>query len=66
MEEYSLRVFEKWVLRRVFGTKENKATRERRNVNIEELHSFYSSTSKIIINIQMVRWAHYVARIRRR
>jgi hypothetical protein len=42
-EERRLRVFEYWVLRRVFGPKRDEITREWRKLHNEELNDLYSS-----------------------
>jgi hypothetical protein len=62
--EYRLRVFEKRVLRRIFGLKGDDAAGEWRKLRNEELHDLYSSPSIIIIIKSMrVRWAGHVARM---
>jgi hypothetical protein len=58
-EEHGLRVFEKRVLRRIFGTK-----RSWRKLHNEELHSLYSSPSIIrLIKSRRMRWTGHVARM---
>jgi hypothetical protein len=42
-EEHRLRVFEKRVLRRIFGPKGDEVTGEWRKLHNEELHNLYSS-----------------------
>jgi hypothetical protein len=42
-EECSLRVFENWVLRRIFGPKRDEITWERRKLHKEELNDLYTS-----------------------
>ena len=42
-EEHRLRVFEKWVLKRIFGPKRDEATRRWRKLNNEEFNDLYSS-----------------------
>jgi hypothetical protein len=60
-EEYKLKVFEIWVLRRIFGPKRDGVTGGWR---IKELHNLYSSPSIIrIIKSRMMRWAGHVARM---
>jgi hypothetical protein len=44
-EERRLRLFENRVLRRIFGPKRDKVTREWRTLHNEELNNLYSSTS---------------------
>jgi hypothetical protein len=41
-EEYSLRVFENRVLRRIFGPKRDEVTGDWRKLHNEELHNLYS------------------------
>jgi hypothetical protein len=56
-------LFEKRVLRRIFGIKRDKATGRRRKLHYEELHNLYSSPSIIrMIKSRRMRWAGYVAR----
>jgi hypothetical protein len=43
------RVFEKWVLRRIFGLKKDEVTGEWRKLHNEELRDLYSSLSIIRI-----------------
>jgi hypothetical protein len=43
MKEYRLRVFEKRVLRRMFGLKRNEVTGGWRKLQAEELYDLYSS-----------------------
>jgi hypothetical protein len=59
-------VFENRVLRRIFGPKREEVTGGWRNPQNEELHNLYSSPSTIgmIISREM-RWARYIARMRR-
>jgi hypothetical protein len=44
-EEHRLRVFEKRVLRRMFGSKRDEVRGEWRKLHNEELHGLYSSPS---------------------
>jgi hypothetical protein len=46
-EECRLRVFENRVLRRIFGPKVDRATREWRRLHNEELYAMYSSPNII-------------------
>jgi hypothetical protein len=46
-EERKLRVFENRVLRRIFGPKRDKVTRDRRKLHNEELHNLYFSPNII-------------------
>jgi hypothetical protein len=63
-EEHRLRVFEKRVLRRIFGSKRDEVTGDWRKLHNEELHNLYSSTSitRTMMSRRM-RWAGHVARI---
>jgi hypothetical protein len=57
-------MFENRVLRRIFGTKRDEVTGERKLHN-KELHDLYSSPSIIrIIKSRRMRWAGHVARMR--
>jgi hypothetical protein len=65
-EEHSLRVFENRVQRRIFGSKRGEVTGGLRQLHNEELHNLYSSPSTIrMITSRRVRWAGYVAQMRR-
>jgi hypothetical protein len=46
-EERTLRVFEKRVLRRIFGLKRDEVTGEWRKLHNEELHDLYSSSNTV-------------------
>jgi hypothetical protein len=46
-EEYRLRVFENWVLRRIFGPKRDEVTGEWRRLHNKELYALYSSPNII-------------------
>jgi hypothetical protein len=54
-EEHRLRVFEKRVLRRIFGPKRDEVTGGWRKLHNEKLHKLYSSSSTIRMIIQG-RW----------
>jgi hypothetical protein len=57
-------VFEKRVLRRVFGPKRDEVTGEWRKLHKEELRDLYSSPSIIrIIKSRRMKWAGHVARM---
>jgi len=57
-EECMLRVFEKRVLRRIFGPKMAEVIRGRRKLHDEELHNFYASPYVFrVIKSRMMRWA---------
>jgi hypothetical protein len=61
-EEHKLRVFEKRVLRRIFGPKRDEVTGGWRSLRNEKLHNLYSSPSIIrIIKSRRMRWAVHVA-----
>jgi hypothetical protein len=67
MEEHRLRVFEKRVLRRIFGPKRHEVTGGWKKLHNEELHNLYCSPSIIrMIKSRRMRWAGHVARIGRR
>jgi hypothetical protein len=66
-EEYRLRVFEKRVLRRIFGPKRDKVTGDWRKLHNEELRNLYSSSNIIrMIKSRSMRWERHVARMGRR
>jgi hypothetical protein len=63
-EEQRLRVFEKRVLRRIFGFMRDEATGEWRRLHNEELHYLYSSPNVVqVIKSRRMRWAGHVARM---
>jgi hypothetical protein len=52
------------VLRRIFGSKRNKVTREWRRLYNEELHALYSSPNIIrVFKSKRLIWARHVARM---
>jgi hypothetical protein len=56
-EEHRLRVFENWVLRRIFGLKRDEVMGEWRKMRNEELCELYCSPSLIrIIKSRKMRW----------
>ena len=62
-DECRLKVFENWILRRIFGPKgaENGEWRRLRN---EKLHSLYRSPNVVrVIKSRRLRWARHVARM---
>jgi hypothetical protein len=64
-EEHRLRVFEKRVLRKIFGRKREEDESWRKLHN-DELHSPYSSPNIVrVIKSKRMRWAGYVACMRR-
>jgi hypothetical protein len=48
-EEHGLRVFEDWVLRRIFGPKRDRVRRSLRKLHIEELHKLCVVNSRRMI-----------------
>jgi hypothetical protein len=61
-QEHGLKVFEKRVLRRIFGPKRDEVTEGWRNLHNEELHNLYSSPSIItMIRSRRMTWAKHVA-----
>jgi hypothetical protein len=63
-EEHKLKVFEKRVLRRIFGQKRDGVTGGWRKLHNEELHNLYCSPSIIrIVKSRRMRWAGHVVRM---
>jgi hypothetical protein len=61
-EEHRLRVFENWVLRRIFGPKRDEVTGEWRKLHNREHHNLYSSPAIISqIKSRRMRWAGHPA-----
>jgi hypothetical protein len=57
-----LRVFEDKVLRRIFGPKRDKVTREWRKLHNEELNDVYFSPNIVqVIKLRQMRWVGHVA-----
>jgi hypothetical protein len=55
-------VFEKRVLRRIFGPKKDEMTGDSRKLHNEELHNLYSSPNIIrMIKSRKMRWAGHTA-----
>jgi hypothetical protein len=67
-EEYTLRMFENRVLRRIFGPKWDAVTGGWRGKHNEERHNLHSSLSiiRMIKLMKWVRWARHIARMGRR
>jgi hypothetical protein len=56
-EERRLRVFENWMLRRIFGPKRDDVRGEWRNLHNEELNDLYSSPTIVrLIKSRRMRW----------
>jgi len=62
-EERRLKVFENWVLRRIFGPKRDEVTGEWRKLHSEELNGLFSSPNIIWVIKSIVKWAGYIARV---
>jgi hypothetical protein len=61
-EEHRLRVFENWVLRRVFGPKRDEVTGEWRKLHNEEMNDLYSLPNIMrVVKSRRMRWAGHVA-----
>jgi hypothetical protein len=63
LEEHGLRVFEKRVLRRIFGPKRDEVTGEWKKLHNEEFHILYSSPNIRQIKSRRMRWAGHAARM---
>jgi hypothetical protein len=63
-EEHRLMVFEKRMLRKIFGPKRDEVTGGWRKLHNEELQNLYCLPSKIrMIKSMRMRWAGHVARM---
>jgi hypothetical protein len=57
-------VFEKRMLRRIFGPRRDEVTRDWRSLHNEELHNSYSSPNIIrMIKSRRMRWAWHVVQM---
>jgi hypothetical protein len=61
-EVHRLRVFEKGVLRRIFGPKREEDGSWRK-LHIDELHNLYSPNIVRVIKSRRMRWAGHMARM---
>jgi hypothetical protein len=62
-DELRLRLFENWILRRIFGPKRDEVTRVSRKIHNEELNNLYSLPNIWVIRSRRMRWARHVARM---
>ena len=63
-EERKLRVFEKMVLRGIFGPRRDEVTGDWRRLHNEELNDLYCSPNIVrVIKSRRMRWAGHVARM---
>jgi hypothetical protein len=63
-EGHRLRVFERRVLRRIFGPKRDEVTRDWRRLHNEELNGLYFSPNIVrVMKSRRIRWAGRVARM---
>jgi hypothetical protein len=63
-EERRLRVFENKVLRRVFGSRRDDVSGERKKLNNVELSDWYSLPNILrVVKSRRMRWAGHVARM---
>jgi hypothetical protein len=64
MEDHRLKVFQKRVLRRVFGPKRDDVTAGCRKLHNEGLHNVYSPPSIIkMVKSRRMRWAGHILRM---
>jgi hypothetical protein len=64
--ERRLSVFQKRVLRRIFGPKRDEVTGEWRKLHNEELNNLYSPNIIRVIKLRRIRWAGNVAHMGRK
>jgi hypothetical protein len=63
-EEHRLRVFERRVLRRIYGPKRDEVTGDWRRLHSEELNGLYSSPNIVrVMKSRRMRWAGHVVRM---
>ena len=64
---HRLRVSENRVMRRIFGPKRDKVTRELGKLPNEELHDLYSSPNIVrVIKLRSIKWAGHVVHVEER
>jgi len=60
-EERRLKVFQNWVLKRIFGPKRDEVTGEWRKLNNEVFSGLHSSPNTIlVIKLRRMKWAGHV------
>jgi len=63
-EGRKLKVFEKMVLRRIFGPRRDEVTGKLKRLHNKELNDLYSSPNIVrVIKLRRMRWAGHVARM---
>jgi hypothetical protein len=63
-EEHRLRVFAKWVLRKVFGPKRDEVTGEWRRLHNKEIYDLYFPPNVMwVIKSRRIRWTERVVRM---
>jgi len=61
-KEHRLKVFENWVLRRIFGLKRDEVREEWRSLGNEERNDLYSSLNITpVMKPRSMRWVEHVA-----
>jgi len=64
MKKRRLRVLENRMLRRIFGPKREKVTKECRKLHNEEFNDLYPSPNIVrVIKLRRIKWAGHVARM---
>jgi len=62
-EERRLRMFENWVLRRIFGPRRDEVTGEWKKLHNEELNDLYCSSDIVrVTKSRRMKWVGHVAR----